>query len=289
MKQRPQGKVVSRLVGAILCLALCPITNTPAAIYRWQDASGGIHYGDSPPAATRQLHQLHPTAYDSYGLVAKIIDGDTVDLKDGRRIRLLGINTPEVAHHGRPGEPLGEQAKQYLSELAGDKRVRLRYDLQHLDHYQRLLAHLYLEDGKEINTLLLQKGLAHTFFLWPNLEGADYYDKLEKNARQHRLGIWSLPDYQIKSLDELALQRNRFTRVQGQVLQVEQQRHYDYLVFGHKLRVAIKQARLPLFEKAGIDIAALAGHTLTLRGWLSQRQGSPYMKLDNPSQLERIE
>lgn len=284
-----QARRVSRLSCALLCLALCYIQNTPAAIYRWQDASGSTHYGDSPPAVTYHLNQLHPTAYDSYGVVANVIDGDTLVLRDSRRIRLLGINTPEIAHRRQPGEPLGEQAKHYLDTLVRDKRVRLRYDLQHHDHYHRLLAHLYLEDGEDINALLLQKGFARAFFLWPNMASAAHYYALEKSARKHRRGIWGLPNYQVKTTDELVTQRNRFTRIRDQVIRVEQRGRYDYLVFSHELHVAIKLERLPLFEKAGVDIPALAGHHLTLRGWLGQRHGAPYMKLDNPFQLEQIE
>jgi micrococcal nuclease len=277
---------VERLAGPLLCLLLCHIADSPAGIYRWQDTSGATHYGDSPPVVARELKQLHPTAYDSYGLVARVIDGDTLDLADGRRIRLLGINTPEVAHHGRPGEPLGEQAKQFLKTQVEGKQVRLRYDLQHRDHYQRWLAHLYLEDGRDINALLLQRGLAHALFKWPNLENAGHYYVLEKKARRLGLGIWALPAFQVKSLDGLKAQRNRFTR---RVTRVEQRRHDIDLQFGDRLIVAVKRSRLPLFTKSGIGIDSLKGHHIVLRGWLSRRHGTPYLKLEHPFQLEKVE
>jgi len=174
-----------RLFRASLILLLCHIGTTAAGIYRWQDTTGTANYGDTPPTGALKLQPLHPTAYDSYGLVAKVIDGDTLDLADGRRVRLLGINAPEIAHHGRPGEPLGDMATQFLNSLVAGRRVRLRYDRQHRDHYHRLLARLYLENGKAINPLLLQKGLARAMFLWPNLEDAKYYYAVEKEARRH--------------------------------------------------------------------------------------------------------
>jgi len=271
---------------ASLCILLCHISAIPAAIYRWQDSAGSAQYGDVPPPDARQLKRLHPTAYDSYGLVANVIDGDTLDLADGRRVRLLGINAPEVAHHGRPGEALGEKAKQVLYSLVADKRIRLRFDMQHYDHYHRLLARIYLEDGTEINPLLLQQGLARAMFVWPNMEGAERYYSIEKVARQHRLGVWALPTYQIQTLDTLLSQRNRFTRLRARLSRIEKRGRYNYLWFTDKLRVAIKQSRMPLFKRAGINFNRLIGHRLTLRGWLGLRHGVPYLELGHPFQLE---
>lgn len=276
------------LTGALTCLLLSLPSNSPADIYRWHDAAGTTHYGDHPPASAQQLKQLQPTAYDSYGKVVRVIDGDTVELNDGRHVRLLGINAPEIAHHGRTGEPLADDAKRFLRKQVNGKQVRLRYDQQHRDHYHRLLARLYLEDGTDAGALLLQRGLAHALFKWPNLQGAEHYYALERVARGQRRGIWKLSAYQIKSLADLSAQRYRFTRLAGRVTDVIAQRNYDYLRFGNALRVAIKQARLPLFAAAGIDITALVGHHLVLRGWLSQRHGEPYLELEQPFQLEQV-
>lgn len=279
----------SRLSGILFCLVLCYPATTVAEIYRWQDAEGAIHYGDSPPLGAHKLKQFPPNTYDSGGLVASVIDGDTLKLADGRRVRLLGIDTPEVAHHGQAGEPLGEQARRFLKKQIEGKRVHLRYDLQRRDHYQRLLAHLFLENGENINAKLLERGLAHALFKWPNLKNAEHYYTLESEARRQGSGVWALPSYQVRPMQNLGALRNRFMRLRGQVAQLIHQRRYTYLLFGDKLRVAVKRTRLELFRQAGIDLDALAGRWVTLRGWLGQRRGTPYLELQHPFQLERIE
>ncbi len=272
----------------LACLVLAaPVSD--AGIYRWQDSSGNTHYGDTPPATSHKLKELTPTPYDSYGQVAKVLDGDTLVLADGRRVRLLGIDAPEVAHHNLAGEPLGEEARLFLKAHAEEKQVQLRYDLQREDRYHRVLAHVFLDDAQNLNALLLQKGLAYARFEWPNLQNAERYYDIENKARSQRLGIWKLPAYQVKSLRNLAALRNRFVRLRGQVVRIEKKRSYSYLFFGDRLRVAVKHSRLRLFREAGLDLNALVQRTVVLRGWLGRRNGTPYLELSHPFQLEQVQ
>jgi hypothetical protein len=69
----------------------------------------------------------------------------------------------------------------------------------------------------------------------------------------------------------------------------QRKRRYAYLMFGNKLKVAVKLSRLPLFKKAGVELKQLVGRQVTLRGWLRRRDGHPYLKLEHPFQLERAE
>lgn len=274
---------------AILTGFLLAMPDAGAAIYRWQDDTGATHYGDSPPSAAAGLAELTPTPYDSSGLVATVLDGDTLILTDGRRVRLLGIDAPEIAHRSQAGEPLGDEARLFLKSYAEGKQVQLRYDMQRQDRYDRLLAHVYLEDGQNLNTLLLQEGLAYARFEWPNMKYAEDYYAIEKRARDQRHGIWSLPAYEVKPLDKLEALRNHFVRLRGQPVRMETARRYYYLLFGDKLRVAVKNSRLELFRKAGIDLDNLLRKTIVLRGWLGRRKGMPYLELSHPFQLEQVE
>lgn len=276
----------------IVAVLACIVLGTPAegaGIYRWSDSTGNTHYGDNPPTAARALTELTPTPYDSYGIVATVIDGDTVILTDGRRVRLLGIDAPEIAHHGQPGEPLGEKARKFLKFRVESRRVQLRYDLQYEDPYNRLLAHLYLEDGQNLNALLIQEGLAYARFEWPNLHYAAHYYEIEKRARNQVLGIWSLPSFRIKPMDNLELLRNRFVRLRGRLERVEKDHRYVTLIFDGKLRAGIKGSRLELFRNAGLELDKLTRRSIVLRGWLGQRRGAPYIELSHPFQLEQVE
>ncbi|HKJ23067.1 MAG TPA: thermonuclease family protein, partial [Gammaproteobacteria bacterium] len=100
--------------------------------------------------ATAGADTCGPSRVDARAHVAYVYDGDTVRLDDGRRIRLIGVDTPEIAHDGNPAQPFALAARQFLIDLlhqsGGD--VRLRYGPERKDHYHRTLAHLYLPDGQ---------------------------------------------------------------------------------------------------------------------------------------------
>jgi len=289
MPRHGQDKPLCSLAILTLCLLLYWPAPVLAGIYRWQDNQGTVHYGDNPPKSARSLQDLSELSAAPYYRVATVTDGDTLVLEDGRRVRLLGIDSPEIPHHGQPGEKLGGAARRYLTELTKGKKVRLQFDTRRRDHYHRLLAHLFLPDGRNLNALMLERGLAHTLFKWPDLKHiAEYYDR-EKQARLQGRGIWSLPPYRVRPLQGLQALRNRFVRLRGTASEIQHKRHYDYLLFDHKLRIALRHSRRSLFEEAGIDLDRLPGHRITFRGWLRQRKGRPYLELEHPYQLERIE
>ena len=88
------------------------------------------------------------------GIVARVLDGDTIDLESGERIRYLMIDTPEVSGNL---ECYGEEAKQLNTELVAGKEVSLQYDVECTDRFDRLLAYVSVGD-REINSLTLYNG-----------------------------------------------------------------------------------------------------------------------------------
>lgn len=123
--------------------------------------------------------------------VAKVFDGDTVELMDGRKIRLAGVDAPERERRDGKGgaEPGYREATLYLRERAMAGAVRLAYDGERRDIYGRWLAVLIAEDGGEINAELLSRGLARVY---QRSEAArlEAYKKLEAQARDAGLGLW---------------------------------------------------------------------------------------------------
>lgn len=119
-------------------------------------------------------------------------DGDTILLTDGRRVRYIGINAPEVAHakYGQSAEPFGKKAFEANKALVYGKKVRLEFDREAKDHYGRLLAYVYLEDGRCVNFELINAGWAYTLYKKPN----DRYDRLlleaQRRAMKAGVGIW---------------------------------------------------------------------------------------------------
>ena len=123
-------------------------------------------------------------------LVARVLDGDTVVLASGVKVRYLGINTQET------GEPFAAEATARNRELTEGKAVRLETDQRETDAYGRLLAHVFVGETL-VNEVLLKEGLANMMFLPPNRKYYDRYLAAQKEAQREGRGIWALEEFQI--------------------------------------------------------------------------------------------
>ena len=138
-----------------------------------------------------------------YYAVSRVIDGDTIVLSDGLKVRLTGIDTPEVyfsekllKDSKKSGQDiktiqgLGRRASAFTKELCLGKKVRLEYDVDRFDRYKRTLAYVYLEDGTFINAKIVQEGFAQVMTVVPNVKYADLFIKLQNEAREASRGLW---------------------------------------------------------------------------------------------------
>lgn len=123
-------------------------------------------------------------------LVVRVLDGDTVAIESGQKVRLLGIDAPELEKEGRPAEFLAHQAKAELAKLVQGRRVRLEYDRLRYDQYGRLLAYLFLPDGVMVNAELVRQGLARVYVIPPNLRHQEALLAAQRQALEARRGIW---------------------------------------------------------------------------------------------------
>lgn len=128
-------------------------------------------------------------------VVRRVIDGDTIELTDGRLVRYLGIDTPEVRR--KVGEewvvdpePLAHTATEANRELVEGKAVRLEYDVQTHDRYGRTLAYVYV-GNRMVNEALLEAGYAQAMTIPPNVRYAQRFRAAAKAARSARRGLWS--------------------------------------------------------------------------------------------------
>ena len=127
-------------------------------------------------------------------IVSRVIDGDTVDLADGRRVRYLLVDTPEVSH--RPGgrdECFGPEARAANTRLVDALEVRLEYEAQCSDVYGRTLAYVYVGE-RLINQVLVERGYARVVIIPPNRRYANTLRAAEAEARSRGLGLWSACD-----------------------------------------------------------------------------------------------
>jgi micrococcal nuclease len=119
--------------------------------------------------------------------VLKIVDGDTVDVRNSTRVRLLNIDTPEV------GQPYSNEAIAFTKSLILFKNVRLELDVKERDAYNRLLAYVYVETDSGwvmANLELVRAGLARLLFIPPNGRYRAEFEAALLDAMIHRRGMW---------------------------------------------------------------------------------------------------
>jgi endonuclease YncB( thermonuclease family) len=208
--------------------------------------------------------------------VAYVDDGDTVRLTNGDRVRLAGIDAPEVAHPAygnraaKPAEPFGNASRQALMALLAKSHNRLRvlYGAEPEDRYGRKLAYLYLPDGKSIQADLVARGLAMAVYMPPNLALADCLTAIEKTARERHVGIWSNSEYDpgIATASGIPDDVQGAAIVRGKVLSVHRSRKNVWINLEGRVALQISSRAWDQFHS--IDFDHWKGRELRARGWL---------------------
>lgn len=131
-----------------------------------------------------------PNDGHTYYEVERIVDGDTLVLEEIGKVRLIGVDTPESVDPRKPVEYFGKEATQFLTRLALHEKVRIDYELEKKDKFQRTLGYLYLTDGTFINAEIIKQGygFAYTKFPFKFLED---FRKYEKEAKEDNRGLWA--------------------------------------------------------------------------------------------------
>lgn len=135
--------------------------------------------------------------------VERVIDGDTILLENGERVRLIGIDTPEMHDSEKllrdsqrtkqdvsVIKNMGQESYAFTKRLLENQYVSLEFDVERTDKYSRLLAYVYLKDGTFANAQILKEGYASLMTIPPNLKYADMFLKLYKEARENKRGLW---------------------------------------------------------------------------------------------------
>jgi micrococcal nuclease len=157
----------------------------------------------------------HDTRQSEYHYVKKVTDGDTFELENGEKVRLLGIDAPEkfesqklnsdAERSGRDKktiQKLGQLSSQFARELLDGKKVRLvpEPDYEDKDKYGRLLRYVYLEDGTFVNKKIVEEGYAYAYRKFP-VTKLDELIEAERRARTQKTGLWGSVDG-LKQLNE---------------------------------------------------------------------------------------
>ena len=236
--------------------------------------------------------------FDASVAVRYVHDGDTVHLEDGRKVRLIGINAPELERDDVPGQAYALDAREVLERAiaANGHRVGLVYGKERKDRYKRTLAHLFTPDGTNLQALLLSQGMAAATPHPPNLAFTECYSEQERAARCSGFGIWSNPGQLFVPASTLNRKHKGFLLVTGTVDRISLNDHGARLYMG-KLMLGIHSDNLADFDKN--DLLSLSGRRVTVRGWLQPKRNRSsntkfhdqepveyYMRIRHPSAIE---
>lgn len=192
----------------------------------------------------------------------QVIDGDTLDLADGRRIRLIGINAPEIGRNGNASEPHAQAARKELLRLVKGVELRLLIGDEPQDRYGRTLGHLFDPGGANIEARLLRQGLGFTVAIPPNLLLLDCQLQQEQYARAQRLGVWKAnPARKASQIDS-----GGFHLVRGRIEKVTRGGDHVWLDLDGPLALRVPRA---LAEAQGLS--HWRGRELEVRGWIVDR------------------
>ena len=220
---------------------------------------GGVSaaWGDCP---------LRPEA--PVAAVARVVDGDTLHLRDGRKVRLIGLNTPELGYRGAGPQPFAEAAQRALAARieADGGRVRLLAGVEPRDRHGRLLAHAYALDGASHEAWLLRQGLGYFVAMAPNLAQVDCLVAVEQVAQQARQGLWRTSP----QVPAAALRQAGFVVVATRVSRVLQNGGGLWLETPDDLVLRVVPEHLDAFDRAALE--SLIGRSVEARGWVVERR-----------------
>lgn len=202
-----------------------------------------------------------------YVAVQRVVDGDTLRLKDGRSVRMIGINAAETGKQGRTDEPFAVAARQRLQALvaASGGQVGVVPGREGKDHYGRTLAHVYGANGENLEAQLLAEGLGFQVAVAPNLDLVACQQAAERSARQARLGLWR----QSPVHPAAQLKQSGFAVVSGQVSNVERNRGGIWIELRGGVVLRVAPDLLSQFD--GALLSGLKGQQIEARGWVQDR------------------
>lgn len=243
--------------------------------------------GAASVAAAREAPACRAADAVEAAHVAYVYDGDTVRLDDGRHVRFIGVNAPEIGRHGQASQPGAVAARRALRRLLTGvhEQVGLSYDKQRFDRYHRTLAYVYVGGGRSVETWLLARGLATVDIVPPNVLQAPCYEATERLARARHAGLWHYAAYRTTPVETLDPHASGYRIVRGRVTRIEHARRAVWLHLGKALVLRVAREDLPYLRP--VDVDALLGKEVIARGWLDRRRDGPglFMELRHSSAL----
>lgn len=218
--------------------------------------------------------------------VAHVYDGDTIKLVDGRKLRIIGINTPERGRDGKKDQPYYQAAKHQLQQIIKKNNAQLKIivgkDKQ--DRYKRLLAHVFTLHGENITASMLKKGMGFSITIPPNIKFNTCYQNAEHEAKKQNRGIWQHTFSHPIEATSLSESTRGFHQVKGSVQRIGESRSSFWLNLDKKFAVRIMKKDLPYFIK--YHPKDLLKQQVVARGWIYERKKELRMSIRHPASLQ---
>lgn len=134
--------------------------------------------------------QMTASRSAEFAVVKRVVDGDTIELVDGRKVRYIGVDTPELHHPTKGVQCFGKEAMEKNKELVEGKTVRMEKDVSETDRYKRLLRYVW-KDEVFVNEYLAREGYALQATFPPDVAYTNLFKEAAQEAREQNKGLWS--------------------------------------------------------------------------------------------------
>ena len=222
------------------------------------------------------------TAADQQHRVDYVVDGDTLILDNGEKVRLIGINTPEM--HGDSGvaEPFAVDAKVALTNIIGNKTVSIVQGKEAKDQYGRTLAYVMVNKKQDVQQMMLASGYAYVVAFPPNIDRLSQYMDAEKLARDKGLGLW----FKKQSITSTKALSKGFILKKGRITNQYSTENNHIFKFDDELTIVI---RLSDWEKYWNGTPSnWVGEAVELRGWVRNGNEGYLTRVRHPSMMVQI-
>ncbi|HWP94577.1 MAG TPA: thermonuclease family protein [Gammaproteobacteria bacterium] len=252
--------------------------------------SAALHLALALPFATHAVAETSGVACAAPATaqvaeVRTVLDGDTLVLAQNWRLRLIGINAPELAHGGRASEHWSDEARAALASLL-PQGTAVRYTLgaEPADRYGRLLGYVWrAQDGLNVHAALVRQGFAVRVALPPNLALDPCLATAEAEARAAGRGLWRPPGPWLPAA-AFPPERRGFVMLEGHISARKERRAGLILMLDDRLELFLPAAARGAFRE--LESLLVPGTRLRVRGWVGSHRGQPSLRLEHPAMLE---
>lgn len=224
-------------------------------------------------------------AQDETVRVARVLDGDSLILADGRELRIIGLNTPEGAKGVSSTQPVADDARKTLKQLTAGKMLTLIHGREGRDRHGRILAHLRLPTGELVAAKMLEQGMGFHIAVGDNTRFIERLRAAEARARDAQRGVWHESYHAVHEAAAYPRSARGFVRLRGHIIKTGRAQAYVYLDLAPGLSVHIPHRYWPRFK---LELSTLKGRRITVRGWLSKRGKRRRIQITHPAMIEQL-